>query len=140
MAHFLRNIKIKRPMRPSCPDPGRLGREGRLNSSYCGFIKQHHHDRCKFRSFKIRGIEIREIVVGMMLLFYGKAIVEYENWLSQSMYYFSKRSIVSRFPKAEGAVHDRDIAGIKLSGFPPPADSFRINETNTQYNEENLWR
>ena len=56
----------------------------------------------------------------MMLLFYEKAIVESENWMSQSMYYFSKRSIVSRFPKTKGAVHDRDIAGEKLSGFPTP--------------------
>ena len=52
-----------------------------------------------------------------MLLFYEKAIVEYENWLSESMYYFSKRNIASHFRKAEGAVHDRDIAGEILSGF-----------------------
>jgi len=52
-----------------------------------------------------------------MLLFYGKTIVESENCVSQSMYYFSKRSTVSRFPKAEGAVHDQDIAGEKLNGF-----------------------
>ena len=52
-----------------------------------------------------------------MLLFYGKAIVETENSLSQSMHFFSKGSIASRFPKTEGTVHDRDIAGEKRSGF-----------------------
>jgi hypothetical protein len=65
-----------------------------------------------------RGIGIREIVVRFMLSFYGKAIVENENWLSQSMHFFSKESIASLFRKTEGAVHDRDIAGRKLSRFP----------------------
>ena len=55
-----------------------------------------------------------------MLLFYEKAIVETENWLSQSMYLFSKESIASLSWKTDGAVHDRDIAAEKWSGFACP--------------------
>jgi len=65
-----------------------------------------------------RGIGIRKINVASVALFYGKAIVETENWLSQSMYFFSKESIAFLFRKTEGAVHDRDIAVKTLSGFP----------------------
>jgi hypothetical protein len=52
-----------------------------------------------------------------MLSFYGKAIVENENWLSQSMHFFSKESIASLFWKTDGAVHDRDIAARNWSEF-----------------------
>ena len=53
----------------------------------------------------------------MMLLFYGKAIVESENRVSQFIHFFVKGSIVSHFSKAEGVARDQDITGEKLSGF-----------------------
>jgi len=67
-----------------------------------------------------RGIGIRKILVASVALFYEKAIVETENWLSQSMHFFSKESIASHFRKTEGAVHNRDIATEKWSGFACP--------------------
>lgn len=42
---FLRNNRIKRPMRPSCPDPGRLGREGRVKLRSLQFLQLHHHSK-----------------------------------------------------------------------------------------------
>ena len=53
----------------------------------------------------------------MMLLFYGIAIVESENCVSQFMHFFAKGSIVSYFSKTEGVVRDRDITEEKLSRF-----------------------
>ncbi len=120
MAHFPRNSKTMRPMRPSCPDYGLLGREGRVNYESLHFYNYTITTNADFAEVISRGIEIREIVAPFMLLFYGKAIVETENSSSQSMHFFSKGSITFRFPKTEGTVHDRDIAGRKLSRFPLP--------------------
>ena len=57
-----------------------------------------------------------------MLLFYGIAIVESENCVSQFMHFFAKGSIVSLFSKTEGVVRDRDITEEKLSRFTCPGN------------------
>ena len=121
MAHFLRNSKIKRPMCPSCPESASLGREGRVNLEFLHFYNYTIKNHADFAEITSRGIGIREILARFMLLFYEIAIVENENWLSQSMLFFSKESIASLFRKTEGAVHDRDIDGRKLSRFPFPS-------------------
>ena len=54
----------------------------------------------------------------MMLLFYGKAIVEYENWMSKSIHFFTKGRIGSLFDKMDYFSNDQDIAEEKLSRFP----------------------
>ena len=120
MAHFLRNSKIKRPMCPSCPESASLGREGRVNLEFLHFYNYTIKNHADFAEITSRGIGIREILARFMLLFYEIAIVENENWLSQSMLFFSKESIASLFRKTEGAVHDREIAERKWSGFPYP--------------------
>lgn len=79
MAHFSRNSKIKRPMRPSCPDYGRLGHEGRFNCKFLYFYNYTIKTQSDFAEAISRGIGIREIVARFMLLFYGKTIVETEN-------------------------------------------------------------
>ena len=107
-------------MRPSCPESGRLGREGRVTFEFFHFYIEHHQNHADFAEVISRGVGIREIVAPFMLLFYEIAIVESENWLSQSMHFFSKESIVSHFRKTEGAVHDRDIVAEKWSGFFDP--------------------
>jgi hypothetical protein len=95
-----------------------LGREGRVKLKFLRFLLLHHQNHADFAEVISRGVGNRKILIESMLLFYGKAIVETENWLSQSMHFFSKESIDSLFRKTEGTVHDRDIAGRKLSRFP----------------------
>ena len=107
-------------MRPSCPDRGRLGREGRVTFEFFHFYIEHHQNQADFAEVISRGIGNRRIFVVSVALFYEKAIVETENWLSQSMHFFSKESIASLFRKTEGAVHDRDIAAEKWRGFSDP--------------------
>jgi hypothetical protein len=97
-----------------------LGREGRVKLKFLRFLLLHHQNHADFAEVISRGVGINELLVESILIFYGKAIVENENWLSQSMYFFSKESIASLFRKTEGAVHDRDIAGRKLSRFTYP--------------------
>jgi len=97
-----------------------LGHEGRVTFAFFHFYIEHHQNQADFVGVISRGIGINELLVESILIFYGKAIVENENWLSQSMYFFSKESIASLFRKTEGAVHDRDIAGRKLSRFTYP--------------------
>ena len=108
-------------MRPSCPDRGRLGREGRVTFEFFQFYIEHHQNQADFAEVISRGIGNRRIFVISVVLFYGKAIVETENWLSQSMHFFSKESIASLFRKTEGAAYDRNIDGRKLSRFPFPS-------------------
>ena len=104
-------------MRPSCPDRGRLGRVGRVTFEFFHFTLNTITNQADFAEGISRGIGIRKILVASVALFYEKAIVETENWLSQSMHFFSKESIAYLFRKTEGAVHDRDIAARKWSGF-----------------------
>ena len=66
-------------MRPSCPDYGRLGREGRVTIKFFHFYIEHHQNQADFAAVIFRGIGIRELLVESILLFYGKAIVETEN-------------------------------------------------------------
>ena len=80
MVHFLRNSKIKRPMRPSCPDPeGVWGAKGAQILSPCIFYNYTIQTCANFADVISRGIGIRELLVESILLFYGKAIVETEN-------------------------------------------------------------
>ena len=118
MAHFSRNNKVMRPIRPSCPEPGRFGRDGRVNLAFLHFYNHTINNHADFVGVISRGVGIREIVVPFIRLFYGKAIVENENWLSQSIRFFTKEKTVSHFRKTEDAVHDRDIADRKGNGFP----------------------
>ena len=79
MAHFLRNSKIKRPMRPSSPDRGRLGREGRVAFEFFHFTLNTITNQADFAEVISRGIGNRENLPGSTSLFYEKAIVETEN-------------------------------------------------------------
>jgi len=90
-----------------------LGREGRVNFKFLQFLLLHHQNQADFAEVISRGIGIRKILVASVALFYEKAIVETENWLSQSIHFFSKESIASHFRKTEDAVHDRDIVADK---------------------------
>ena len=77
-------------MRPSCLDRGRLGHEGRVTFEFFHFYIEHHQNHADFVGVISRGIGINELLVESILIFYEKAIVENENSLSQSMYFFSK--------------------------------------------------
>ena len=66
-------------MRPSCPESGRLGREGRVTFEFFHFYIEHHQNHADFVGVILRGIGIRELLVESILLFYEKAIVETEN-------------------------------------------------------------
>jgi len=68
-----------------------------------------------------RGIGNRENLPGSTSLFYEKAIVETENWLSQSIYFFSKERIASHFRKSGSPAYNRDITVKNLSRFPFPS-------------------
>jgi len=109
-----------------------LGREGRVKLKFLRFLLLHHQNQADFAEAISRGIGIHELLVESILLFYEKAIVETENWLSQSMYFFSKESIASHFRKTEGAVHDRDIAARIWSGFACP---WKLHESANQLHQ-----
>ena len=79
MAHILRNKKIKCPMRPSCPESGRLGHEGHVTFEFFHFYIEHHQSQADFAEVISRGIGIREIVAPFFFFFYEIAIVENEN-------------------------------------------------------------
>ena len=66
-------------MRPSCPESGRLGREGRVTFEFFHFYIEHHQNHADFVGVISWGIENRKLLVESILIFYEKAIVETES-------------------------------------------------------------